>query len=84
MRQRVSNHGVLLSGQADTPQHQLEPLVETTPATLSSNPCTLQCLWYKYKFEMNDRKPADQFTAAEENTKGLTKQKYDAEIRFGK
>ena len=44
VRQRVSNHGVLLSGQADTPQHQLEPLGETTPGTLCSNPHTLQRL----------------------------------------
>ena len=68
MRQRVSNCGVLHSGQADTSQYQLEPLVETTTATLSSNTHTLQYLWYKYKFGINGRKPVDQFTVAEKNT----------------
>ena len=76
VRQRASNCGVLHSGQADTPQHQLEPLVETTPATLSSNPRTLQRLWYKSKFGINDRQPADQFTVAEKNTNNQIKHKY--------
>jgi len=76
VRQRASNCGVLHSGQADTPYHQLEPLAETTPATLSSNPRTLQRLWYKSKFGINDRQPADQFTVAEKNTNNQIKHKY--------
>ena len=73
VRQRASNCGVLHSGQADTPQDQLEPLVEITPVPLSSNPCALQHLWYKSKFGINERQPADQFTVAEKNTNSRTK-----------
>ena len=76
MKQRASNRGVLLSGQAATPLYQLEPLVETSPVTLSSNPCTVQSLWYEYKFGINDRKPAYQFTVAEKNTNSQMKHKY--------
>ena len=75
MRQRASNRGVLLSGQG-TQQYQLELLVETTPATLSSNPHTLQCLWYEYKFGINGRKPAEQFTTVEKNASRRMKLKY--------
>ena len=74
--QRVSNCGGLHLGQADTPQHQLGPLVETTPATLSNNPRTLQRLWYKSKFGINGRQSADQFTVAEKNNNSKMKQKY--------
>ena len=52
VRQRTSNRGVLLSG-TDTPQSQLQLLVETTPATLNSDPHTLQRLWHEYKFEIS-------------------------------
>ena len=76
VRQRASNCGVLHSGQADTSQHQLEPLAETTPTTLTSNPCTLQCLWYKSKCGINVRQPGDQLTVAEKNTNSQMKQKY--------
>ena len=75
MRQRASNRGILLSGQG-TQQHQLELLVETTPVTLNSNPCTLQCLWHEYKFGINGRKPAEQFTTVEKNASRQIKQKY--------
>ena len=44
VRQRASNCGILHSGQADTLQHQLEPLVETTPVTLNINSRTLEGL----------------------------------------
>ena len=75
VRQRTSNRGVLLSG-TDTPQSQLQLLVETTPATLNSNPRTLQRLWHEYKFGINGRKPAEYFTTAEKNVNKRIKQKY--------
>ena len=75
VRQRTSNRGVLLSG-TDTPQSQLQLLVETTPATLNGNPRTLQRLWDKYKFGINGRKPAEYFTTAEKNVNKRIKQKY--------
>ena len=75
MRQRASNRGILLSGQG-TQRHQLELLVETTPGTLNSNPRTLQCLWHEYKFGINDRKPAEQFTTVEKNASRRIKLKY--------
>ena len=75
MRQRVSNHGVLLSG-PDTPQSQLQLIVETAPGTLSSNPHTLQRLYHKFKFGINGRKPADQFTTVEKNANKHIKHKY--------
>jgi len=75
VRQRASNRGVLLSG-TDTPQSQLQLLVETTPATLSSNPRTLQRLWHEYKFGINGRKAAEHFTTAEKNANKRIKQKY--------
>jgi len=76
VRQRASNCGFLHSGQADTPQHQLGPLAETIPATLSSKSHTLQHLWYKSKFGSNVRQSADQFNGAEKNTNSQMKHKY--------
>ena len=77
VRQRASNCCVLLSG-TDTPQSQLQLLVETTSVTLNSNPRTLQRLWDwdKYKFGINGRKPAEYFTTAEKNVNKQIKQKY--------
>jgi len=72
----MSNCSVLHSGQADTPQHQLGPLAETIPATLSSKSHTLQHLWYKSKFGSNVRQSADQFNGAEKNTNSQMKHKY--------
>lgn len=76
VRQRASNRGVMLSGQAVSSQHQLAPLVEVTPATLSNNPRTLICLWNEYKFGINGRKPAENFTIAERNSNRSLRQKY--------
>ena len=75
VRQWAYNHGVLLSG-TDTPQSQLQLLVETIPVILSSNPRTLQCLWHEYKCGINGRKPADHFTTAEKNAAKQIKQKH--------
>ena len=44
VRHRAANRGIMVSGQDETPEHQLEPLVEVSPATLSNNPGTLMCL----------------------------------------
>jgi hypothetical protein len=77
VRQRASNHDVLLSlSGPDTPQSQLQLLVETTPATLNSNPCTLQRIYRQFNFGINGRKPVDQFTTVEKNANKQTKQKY--------
>ena len=76
MKQRASNCGVLHSGQASTPQHQLEPLAETTHVILSSNSPTLQRLWYEYKFGINVRQVANRFTVAEKNANSQIAQKY--------
>ena len=48
---------------------------EVTTATLSNNPRSLVLLWEEYKFGINGRKSAEQFTRAERNVKP-NKQKY--------
>ena len=46
-------------------------------ATLSSNPKSLRELWKEYKFGIDGRKPAEQFTEKERNRRvGGLKQKY--------
>ena len=56
-------------------QEGLAPMEEVTTATLSNNPRSLVLLWQEYKFGINGRKPAEQFTRAERNVKP-NKQKY--------
>ena len=47
------------------------------PALLSKNPRSLMDLWNEYKFGTHGRKPAEQFTTAERNSRvGGNKQKY--------
>ena len=74
VRQRESNRGVSLVGE-DADEDELVPLQEVTPATLSNNPRSLHLLWQEYKFGINGRKPAEQFTLEERNMPA-TKQKY--------
>ena len=74
VRQRPSNRGVSLVGE-DADEDELVPLQEVTPATLSNNPRSLHLLWQEYKFGINGRKPAEQFTLEERNMPA-TKQKY--------
>ena len=74
VRQRASNRGVSLVGE-DADEDELVPLQEVTPATLSNNPRSLHLLWQEYKFGINDKKPAEQFTLEERNMPA-TKQKY--------
>ena len=59
----------------DADEDELVPLQEVTPATLSNNPRSLHLLWQEYKFGINGRKPAEQFTLEERNMPA-TKQKY--------
>ena len=62
--------GVSLAGMCSHEEEEgLVPLEETTPATLSHNPRSLHLLWQEYKFGINDRKPAEQFTREERNKK---------------
>ena len=76
VRQRSSNRGVSLAGMgSDVEEEELVALEETTPATLSSNPRSLDLLWQEYRHGINCRKPAERFTKEECNTKD-TKQKY--------
>ena len=80
VRQRASNRAVSLAAvnEADrdeADQEGLAPMEEVTPATLSNNSRSLSLLWQEYKFGINGRKPAEQFTKAERNSKP-NKQKY--------
>lgn len=74
VRQRASNQGQTMLGQADA--SQAPPMVEFTTATLSNNPRTLIELWNEYKFGINGRKPAEQFTTHERTSNKSLKQKY--------
>ena len=64
-------------------QEGLVSMEEVTPATLSNNFCSLSLLWQEYKFGINGRKPAEQFTKAEQNSKPnktkIISQKHDLE-----
>ena len=44
VRQRAANRGIMVSGLDETPEYELEPLVEVSPATLRNNPGTRMCL----------------------------------------
>ena len=75
VRQRQSNSGtqMLQSNQLQ----QAIPLVEIHPATLSNNPKSLPELWNEFKFGIDGKKPAQQFTTQERNVRaGGVKQKY--------
>ena len=75
VRQRASNRGTtILSGESDT--NQVGPLVEVTPARLSSNLRTLRALWNEYKFGIDGRKPAEHFSVQERTSSNSLKQKY--------
>ena len=75
VRQRASNRAVSMAAQDEADQENIAPLEEVTPATLSNNSRSLVLLWQEYKFGINGRKPAEQFTLAERNRKP-NKQKY--------
>jgi hypothetical protein len=74
VRQRSSNQGVSLAGK-EVDEDGLAPLEEVSPAILSNNPRSMLMLWQEYKFGVNGRKAAEQFTVAERNSKP-NKQKY--------
>ena len=74
VRQCSSNQGVSLAGE-EVDEDGLAPLEEVSPATLSNNPRSMLMLWQEYKFGVNGRKAAEQFTVAERNSKP-NKQKY--------
>ena len=75
VRQRPPNRAALLTSSNQADEDGLAPLVEVSPATLSNNPRSLLLLWQEYKFGINGRKAAEQFSTAERNIKS-NKQKY--------
>ena len=75
VRLRPSNQQTRVASTHEASSENLAPLVEAAPARLSNNPRSLMCLWNEYKYGLNGRKPAEQFTVAERNTT-LSKQTY--------